>query len=213
MSLREVINTGKVDELEDLLKSNPSLANQEIALSGNPALAHPLHRVCDGVFNGNYTEATATEIAKILLKHGASVNPNKASGNDSPLTAACSLHCDQLALLYINEGADIDHQGCHGGTALHWASWCGRDVVVKKLVTMVRDINQRCIDFKSTPLFWALHGYRFGGARNKFNQVNCARILLQHGADPSIPNFEGYLPHQLLEPEDTELKALFDPKN
>lgn len=208
MSIADLVFSARVDELDQALRDDPSLAKQQIPLPDNPAYAPPLHRVCDGVFNGLYPEEKGIAIAKIFLKHGAELNVTNNPGKDSPLTAACSLNCDQLALLYIKEGADIHHQGCHGGTALHWASWCGRDVVVKKLVTMVGDINQRCIDFKSTPLFWALHGYRFGGKENRSNQVNCARILLEHGADPSIPNFEGYMPKQLIERGEKELEDL-----
>jgi ankyrin repeat protein len=118
------------------------------------------------------------------------------------------MQCDQLALLYIEQGARVDHRGCHGGTALHWAAWCGRDLVVEKLVKLVPNINQLCIDFKSTPLFWSIHGYRFG-KDNRHHQIDCARILLAHGADPSIPNFEGYLPVQLVEGSDKEWLRLF----
>jgi ankyrin repeat protein len=118
------------------------------------------------------------------------------------------LCCDQLALFYLQKGARIDHLGCHGGTALHWASWCGRDIVVGSVVKLTSDLNQRCIDFKATPLFWAIHGYIFGkDARH--HQVNCARILLEHGADPSIPNIEGYLPAQLAAEGNEDLRALF----
>lgn len=102
---------------------------------------------------------------------------NRIDGKDSPLTAACSLRGDQLALFYIQQGARIDHKGSHGGTALHWAAWYGRDVVVENLVKLNPDINQLCIDFKSTPLFWAIHGYKFGGEENRYHQVNYVRIL------------------------------------
>lgn len=207
MNIRDLLFSADLSTLNSILDANPALANEEISLPDNPATAHPLHRICDGVFRGDYSEDAGLELAKIFLDHGATVN-DPTNEKDSPLIAACSLGCDQLALLYIQHGARIDHRGTHGGTALHWASWCGRDVVVKELLTHNPDINQRCIDFKSTPLFWAIHGYRHGGKDNIHHQVGCARILLDHGADPSIPNFEGYLPEQLAG-DDTELLALF----
>ena len=210
MNLSNAIFSGNLKELEDILKANPSLASEEIPLPDNPAKAHPLHRICDGVFNKHYTEDLAVQMAKVLMECGSGVNGNAlVKGTDSPLTAACSLHCDKLALLYIERGAQTDHQGCLGGTALHWASWCGRDVVVEKLVAITSDINRLCIDFKSTPLFWAIHGFKFGGKDNQHHQLNCARMLLKHGADPSIPNFEGYLPVQLLGKDDKEFLELF----
>jgi uncharacterized protein len=209
MSIQDFIFSGNVKGLEDALNVDPALASKEIALPDNPATAHPLHRICDAIFSGYYSEEIGIALAKVLLHHGADLNVKRLPGEDSPLTAACSLRCDQLALLYLEHGANIDHQGCHGGTALHWAAWCGRDLIVKKLVELTSDINQKCIDFKSTPLFWAIHGYRFGGRDNLHHQVACVRILLEHGADPSIPNFEGYLPVQVVEEKDVELLRLF----
>jgi uncharacterized protein len=209
MEMCHLLFSANVGALRQALEANPLLANKEIPLPDNPAPAHPLHRICDGVFSGNYTEEKGIQMAKLFMDYGATVNFDSSPGKDSPLTAACSLHCDELALFYIEQGARIDHKGCHGGTALHWAAWCGRDVIVNKLVAMSSDINQLCIDFKSTPLFWAIHGYRFGGKDNRHHQVECARILLDHGADPSIPNFEGYLPVQIVEESDAELIKLF----
>jgi len=41
--------------LRRLFSENPALANMGIPFDEkNPALAHPLHRICDGVFNGAY---------------------------------------------------------------------------------------------------------------------------------------------------------------
>lgn len=208
MNIRDIVFSANLQELNDILRVHPVLANEVLSLPDNPATAHPLHRICDAVSGGYYSEETGVEVARLFLKYGADLNFNLADGNDSPLTAACSMRCDQLALIYIQQGARIGHKGCHGGTALHWASWCGRDVVVEKLVSLHPDLNQLCIDFKSTPLFWAAHGYR-AGKENRHHQINCARILLAHGADPSIPNFEGYLPVQLIDDENKEFLALF----
>jgi uncharacterized protein len=210
MSVRDLIFNGRVTQLEQLLNSDPGVVNEHVSLPESSAVAHPLHRVCDAVFNGNYPEATGLEIAKVFLKNGASVNPILPQGQDSPLTAACSLRCDDIALLYIDHGADIHHRGCHGGTSLHWAAWCGRDVVVKKLLAMKPEIiNLLCTDFKSTPLFWATHGYKFGGKDNRHHQVACAAMLLEHGADRTIPNFENYLPEQILGENDQDMKDVF----
>lgn len=208
MNIRNLVFSVNPQALNEALNAQPALANEELSLPDNPATAHPLHRICDAVSNGYYSEETGVEIAKLFLKYGADLNGAYRDGKDSPLTAACSMRCDQLALLFIEQGARIDHKGCHGGTALHWASWCGRDAVVEKLVTLQTDLNQLCSDFKSTPLFWAAHGYR-AGEENRHHQVNCARILLAHGADPSIPNFEGYLPVQLIDEGNQEFLALF----
>jgi uncharacterized protein len=212
-SIAAYLFAGNVEVVETLLRNNPKLASQPIPLPNNSATAHPLHRICDGVFMGNFSEETGLDLAKIFLKYGADVNPALPVQKDSPLTAASSLGCYQLALFYIMQGANVNHQGCHGGTALHWAAWCGRDDLVEKLVHLTSNINQLCIDFKSTPLFWAVHGLKFSGKENQRNQVKCAQILIDHGADPSIPNFEGYLPIQLLDESDKKTRNLLSKKD
>ena len=207
---RDLIFSGNVTELQTALMARPSLANEKIDLPENKALAHPLHRICDAVERKAYSEQRGIEIANLLLLHGADVNGGELIlQKDTPLIAASSLACDQLALLYIERGANLDHQGCHGGTALHWAAWCGRDVVVSKLLEAGADINKLCIDFKSTPLFWAIHGLKSGAAVHQ--QVACAKLLIAHGADKTIPNFEGYLPVQLVKDADHELKSILQP--
>jgi hypothetical protein len=211
--LEQYLFAGNVSGVETVLKSDVKAASQPIALPDNATKGHPLHRVCDGVFLEKYSEEIGLELARLFFKYGSSVNPDTQPLSDSPLTAACSLCCDQIALLYIQQGADVNHRGCHGGTALHWAAWCGRDVLVEKLVLLHSNINQLCVDFKSTPLFWAVHGLKFAGQENQYNQVKCAKILIAHGADPSIPNFEGYLPVQLLDERDQELRSLLAREN
>lgn len=199
-SVTELIKEVNYEGLRKALSEDPSLVNQGIPLDDNPELAHPLHRLCDGVFNGAYSDEQAVEMARIFLTYGARVDGDLLRDlKDTPLIAAASLQADSVALLYIEHGANIFHPGCHGGTALHWAAWCGRDKLVKRLLEARPEINRLCITFKSTPLFWGVHGHKFGGEKNRKNQVECVRLLLEAGADKSIPNFEGYKPIELLD--------------
>jgi hypothetical protein len=193
------------------LQNNPALANEGLpCLDGkNPAKAHPLHRVCDGVISDLYTDEDALEMAKIFLEFGADINGGKlVEGRDTPLLAAASLHAEKTAMYYIDQGAEIKHPGTHGGTALHWAAWVGRDQLVKKLIDEGAEINKRCIDFGGTPLGWAVHGYKNGGGKNKLNQVECVRLLLAAGADKTMTNIEGVPPIGFLDPEDKEMISL-----
>ncbi len=208
--IKDLIKNVDLSGIEALLSKNPKLANEEIPLDDNPAKAHPLHRLCDGVFNKTFTDEQAADMAKIFLSHGARVNGNVvADGKDSPLVAAASLHADALAFLYIEHGANIHHPGCHGGTALHWAAWCGRDQLVDRLIRDGASINKLCIDFKSTPLLWATHGYKSAEGDNRSHRIECVRLLLEAGADRSIPNREGVLPVQFVA-EDIDLKNLLE---
>jgi len=158
-----------------------------------------------------YTDEEAVKIAQLFLEFGANINGNElVEKKDTPLVAAASLNADKVAIFYIESGANINHAGCHGGTALHWAAWCGRDKVVKRLVQEGAEINKKCIDFKATPLFWAVHGLKSGDKNDMNNYVECVRILVQAGADKNIPNVDGNTAFDLLDDEDVELKELLN---
>lgn len=127
-TVKKLIASADYEGLKQILSAYPGLANEEIAYDEvNTAKAHPLHRICDGVFSKTYTDEQALAMAKIFIEHGAKINGNEMIiEKDTPLIAACSLYADKVALYYIAQDAELNHPGCHGGTALHWAAWCGR---------------------------------------------------------------------------------------
>jgi uncharacterized protein len=208
--IKKLIESLDYDGLRQLLSSNPELANKGIPFDQeNLALAHPLHRICDGVCQGTYSEAAATAIAIIFLEYGADVNGLAlVEKKDTPLIAAASLHAEKLGMLYVDRGANIHHAGTHGGTALHWAAWTGRENLVNKLIRVGADIHKKCIDFKGTPLLWAVHGYKFGGANNRHHQIECVRLLLEAGAERNVSNNEGTSVVEFLDHEDAVLQAM-----
>jgi uncharacterized protein len=206
--MRQLIINKDYQGIEQALCDNPNLANEGIPHDAvNTTKAHPLHRICDGVFSEKYTDEEAVKMAKIFLKYGANSNGNELIGRqDTPLIAAASLHADQVAILYIENGADINHAGCNGGTALHWAAWCGRDKLVKRLIQEGAAINKKCLDFKATPLFWAVHGLKNGGTNSLHDSLECIKSLIESGADKNIPNGEGRTVFELLNADDQALK-------
>lgn len=210
--IREFINKKDYAGLKDSLSKNPNLANEGLPYDkANTTKAHPLHRICDGVFSGLYTDEEGVEMAKIFLEYGTDINGGEMiEKKDTPLLAAASLHSDKVAIFYIEKGADIHHAGCHGGTALHWAAWCGRPIVVERLLQEGPEINRKCIDFKSTPLFWAVHGLKAGDKKDIAGHLDCIKQLLLAGADKSIPNSNGKTVFDLIEGGDLELKGLLD---
>ncbi len=208
--MKELIDNTDFDGIEAALAAHPELANVGLPYDQeNTTLAHPLHRICDGVFNRKYKDADAVKMALIFLQHGAKVDGNELIVNqDSPLVAAASLHADEAAILYIDRGAAVNHPGCHGGTALHWAAWCGRPKLVKKLIENGAEINKLCHDFSSTPLFWAIHGLKSDGQNDVAKYITCVQLLLEAGADKNLPNAEGTSITEMLEDNDFELKEL-----
>ncbi len=208
--MKKLIDNKDYNVIKQVLADNPELTNESIPYDDvNGTKAHPLHRICDGVFGKKYSDEEAVIMAKIFLERGARVDGNKLEDKqDTPLIAAASLHADEVAILYIENGASIDHAGCHGGTALHWAAWCGRDKVVRRLLKEGAEINRRCIDFEATPLFWAIHGLKKGDRNNIHNQLECAKILVRAGADKTIPNKDGKTVFDLLNKEDLDIVEL-----
>ena len=200
MSLRRQINKGDLNEINAAISKDNSLVNQVIKwgpLCKNHC--HPLHYLCDLVFADKLDGQLAGEIASKLIEHGADVNGyGFAELKDTPLITAASLHADEVALVLIEAGADIHHGGLFGGTALHWAAWCGRDKVVKRLLQEEIDLDRRCISHQSTAFFWAAHGIAQGGEKNQNNQIECARMLKDAGADITIPNAENITARELL---------------
>ena len=208
--IKALITSKDYEAIGRVLSNDRSLANEVLAYDDvNITKAHPLHRLCDGVFSNKYTDDEALEMAKVFLSHGADVNGNQVpEKHDTPLIAAASLHADKVAIFYIENGADIHHAGTHGGTALHWAAWCGRSKVVSKLIEVGADINKLCIDFKATPLFWAVLGLKRGHKKEFQNHLECVTLLVQAGADRNIPNVDGKTVFDLLDDQDMTLKEV-----
>ncbi|QMW00621.1 hypothetical protein [Spirosoma foliorum] len=107
MSLQKLIAEKYLDGIRQALDQNPDLANKGMPYDEhNTTKAHPLHRICDGVFNNTYSDEEAVEMASLLLEYGARVDGYKLVENqDTPLLAAASLHADKVGLLYIEKGA------------------------------------------------------------------------------------------------------------
>lgn len=208
--IRKLMDTLDYAGLHAALSADPAQANAGLPYDEkNTTLAHPLHRICDGVFSGTYTDEQAVELAKIFLEHGAYINGfGLIPDTDTPLIAAASLHAEQVGLLYIDRGADVLHAGPDGNTALHWAAWVGRDKLVDKLIQAGADIHRRDTCHLGTPLLWAIHGYKFGGGRNRYRQIECARLLLKAGADKNTVNVEGTSLLGFLDETDTELREM-----
>jgi hypothetical protein len=214
--LFHLIVNNDLSGLKTALASNPALANEGVALSINGkinhAKGHPLHRICDAVFANIITDSQAIEIARILLEYGANIDGFMAQNDqNTPLIAAASLHAEQLGIFYIEKGANIFYAPPgDGGTALHWAAYCGRDQLVKKLIGKGALVNQLDTSYQSTACGWAIHILESGENNNLHNQTACIKLLLQAGTDKSLlyPGSLQYL--KQVSEHDSELKALLE---
>lgn len=213
----KAIFQGDITLLKEQLKVMPELANQAIAQGEKSAYrVHPIHRVCDAVFEKKITETTALEMVRLLVTQGADVNGKKSdtTSMDSPLITASSLYCDTIAIYLIEQGADPSPRGTHGGTALHWASWTGSAEVVARLLEGEVAIDDQGDEFQSTPILWAINGWLNTKKRNHRAYPEVVAQLLEAGADPNAVNGDGKRALELISSsDDPALFALLNDKS
>lgn len=185
--VKKLIEKVDADGLHVLLEDRPNLANENISIPFEVLCrkkAHPLHRICDPVFSGKITDEDATLLAKVFLSHGARINGDMEHGEGSPLLAAASLKAEQVGMLLIDEGADIHYTYQNDGVSpLHWASYCGLNLLVARLIEAKAEIDKQDKNYDSTPLGWALHALESVEEGKEKKQAKCVQLLLEAGAD------------------------------
>lgn len=185
--VKRLIEHKDFDGLNQLLTHKPNLANEGITIPFDffcKVKAHPLHRICDGIIPGKITDNEALKFAKVFLDNGADIDGDKNKGEGTPLLAAASLHAEQTGIFYIENGADIHFTYQNdGASALHWASFCGLDRLVEKLIESNAIVDAPDNTYNSTPLGWAIHSLYTNDIKNRNNQMDCIEILLKNGAD------------------------------
>ncbi len=190
MKLKEIIELGLVDDLKVFLSANPECSNRKIIWGEDQEIeTDPLHYVSDCVFNGVLTNGNEAEVAKVLLEFGARLEGSENA--ESPLIGAVSLSAIGVAEVLIDAGAIIDATSVHGASSLHWAAYVGLPSIVSALLNKGANIEKKCIDFKATPVFWAVQGFRKSNRADKSSIVDVAKILVGSGADVLEENFEG----------------------
>lgn len=211
--VKRLVENKDYNGLSRLLADNPDLANEGITIPYDfkcSIKAHPLHRLCDGVFAGKITDNEAIDLAKIFIENGADIDGDKIKNDGTPLLAAASLHAEQLGIFYIEKGADIHYTYKNdGASALHWAAFCGRDRLVDKLIKANATIDEPDMTYKSTPIGWALHILMSNDKANTHNQAACIKLLLKAGADTRKLNKETNDYLQSLAEKDSALQNLF----
>lgn len=202
--IKETLIQGNLNDLATQLRDQPELANQTISIGPSGKYrVHPLHFVCDAVFEGDLLETVALELTKVLLEQGATINGQSTgtTTKDSPLIAASSLYCEKIAIYLIGQGADLMHRGTHKGTCLHWAAWTGSDQIVERLLQESISLDDQEDEFQSTPLLWAVNGWLHPKERNHRNQPKVMTLLLETGADLSLVDGNGQSALEILSRE------------
>ncbi|MEO5896473.1 MAG: ankyrin repeat domain-containing protein [Vicinamibacterales bacterium] len=86
--------------------------------------------------------------------------------------------------LMLAAGWPVDARGQHGGTALHWAAWNGDADLTRELLRHGPPLEVTDLEYKGTPLFWAIYGSMHGWRCRTGNYAGVVEVLLNSGAQP-----------------------------
>ena len=153
MDIRTAIEAGDAERLSLLLAEDPSRADAVIRW-GRGNECHPIHYVCDKVFDGTLKDGRELPLVRALIEAGADID----FGNGDPLNAAASLGAIEVAFVLLDAGARTDLLGAFGETALHWAAYIGAHTLVERLLEAGAPVDVRDARWDGTPLDWARHG-------------------------------------------------------
>jgi hypothetical protein len=157
VDVKTAIQRGDAELLRRLLAEDPSRANTQIRWGENDGLqTPPLHFVSDMIWDGTLAFGREIPIVDALIAAGADLNAQ----NGSPLNAAASLGAENVGIRLLEAGARADLLGLFGETALHWAAHLGASGLVDRLVQACSPLDLSDRKYNSTPLGWAIHGWR-----------------------------------------------------
>jgi len=157
VDMKIAIQRGDAELVRRLLAEDPSRANTPIRWGENDRLqTPPLHFVSDMIWDGTLAFGHELPIVDALIVAGADLN----SQNGGPLNGAASLGAEDVGIRLLAAGARADLLGRFGETALHWAAYLGASRLVDRLIQAGSPLDVRDRNYNSTPLGWAMHGWR-----------------------------------------------------
>lgn len=117
-------------------------------------------------------------------------------------TGACEKKDPEIPELLINHGANIEETELYGFTPLHLSSFLGNEKVVRLLLDKGARVNSTT-KVGATPLHL---GKGYSNPTDKLacknNQLETAKLLIQHGADTTIKDEKGATPFEVSKSSD-----------
>jgi hypothetical protein len=182
MDVKTAIRNGDAAALSTLLAEDASKANVLIRWGGDKRiLTHPLHYVCDLLFQGELKRGVELPLIDALIHAGADLDFQRNGKGDTPLIGAASLAAEDVGIRLLDAGANPKLRGIFSETALHWAALLGEDGLAKRLIP-VSDLDLKDAQYLSPPLGWAVHGCYSSPNGNQGRQREVASLLVAAGA-------------------------------
>jgi hypothetical protein len=182
MDIKTAISKGDAAALRTLLAEDASQSNVLIRWGENKQiLTHPLHYVCDMLFDGTLKRGAELPLIDALIHAGADLDFQRNGEGDTPLIGAASLAAEDVGLRLLDAGANPRLRGIFGETALHWAALLGEDRLAKRLIP-ISDVDLKDAKYASSPLGWAIHGCYNSPNGNQGRQREVASLLVAAGA-------------------------------
>ncbi|RAO72859.1 uncharacterized protein BHQ10_008871 [Talaromyces amestolkiae] len=126
-----------------------------------------------------------TEIVQALLERDANTEALEVGTRGTALMRAIDYNAIPVVKLLLQHGANVHHKDCFDRGMLHGAACNGQSEIIEILLEFdpTLDINMQDVNGKTT-----LHDV----ARNGY--MDTAKVLLDHGADPTIKDRFGRTP-------------------
>ena len=151
----------------------------------------------------------SVEIVKLLLKHGANINPTEKYSSDVPLNWAVSIGNIKIVELLLKAGADPNVEGGCGDCSLILAVERANVEMVELLLK--HKANPNIVNCHGrTPLLTAAQLCYFPQSereRVKLDDIKCRKILLKNGADINARNEFGGTVRMNIHPNNRDVFA------
>ena len=161
----QLLEAGRLDEAEKLLRDNPRWIHDDEAGWGDGIIAGPAH-------DGRH------DIIAMLLRLGARVPPV------SKWAPEYYFKHEATAAFLLEHGMDPDHMNWHRFTLLHHMAARGELVKARLLLAHGATIDAIDDEYRSTPL----------GVAARWGRLAMVELLLEAGADPLVAGASWALP-------------------
>ena len=183
-------DNGNLDIAKGLINLLIATKKRKNISAGDTSQQTPLHIAASNLTGGHY------EIAKLLIKNGASIDA-KDNGGETPIFFAVKANNFEMVKLLVDNGAYLDYQDNTQNSIMHYAAEIIGDDV-KILDYLIRNSSDSAVnsinDREQTPLHLSAES---GNAK-------AAKLLVENGADRDAEDNAQQTPVAAAEDADNE---------